>query len=314
MLNMVRLCRLTILSTGERVLLLFIVSLVWAFSFGLIKGNLSGVDSTFVAFARLFIALLVFLPFMRFKKLDIKTALKLGMTGLVQFGLMYIFYLEAFNTLQAYEVALFTIFTPVFVTLIDDAFNRRVNILHLVVAFITIAGTWIIKGEAFQSREILAGFLLVQASNLCYAFGQIYYRRVMARHPDLKDHQVFGVLYLGGFLVTAGATLATVPLSTLTLTTQQGLTLFYLGAIASGLSFFLWNSGARRVNAGTLAVFNDLKIPLAVGVSLLFFGEQTDLIRLLIGGSTIVAALALNEYLSRRQRQNQVLQTEIPLD
>jgi carboxylate/amino acid/amine transporter len=311
---MVRLCRLTILSTGERVLLLFIVSLVWAFSFGLIKGNLSGVDSTFVAFARLFIALLVFLPFMRFKKLDIKTALKLGMTGLVQFGLMYIFYLEAFNTLQAYEVALFTIFTPVFVTLIDDAFNRRVNILHLVVAFITIAGTWIIKGEAFQSREILAGFLLVQASNLCYAFGQIYYRRVMARHPDLKDHQVFGVLYLGGFLVTAGATLATVPLSTLTLTTQQGLTLFYLGAIASGLSFFLWNSGARRVNAGTLAVFNDLKIPLAVGVSLLFFGEQTDLIRLLIGGSTIVAALALNEYLSRRQRQNQVLQTEIPLD
>lgn len=311
---MVRLCRLTILSTGERVLLLFIVSLVWAFSFGLIKGNLSGVDSTFVAFARLFIALLVFLPFMRLKKLDIKTALKLGMTGLVQFGLMYIFYLEAFNTLQAYEVALFTIFTPVFVTLIDDAFNRRVNILHLVVAFITIAGTWIIKGEALQSREILAGFLLVQASNLCYAFGQIYYRRVMARHPDLKDHQVFGVLYLGGFLVTAGATLATVPLSTLTLTTQQGLTLFYLGAIASGLSFFLWNSGARRVNAGTLAVFNDLKIPLAVGVSLLFFGEQTDLIRLLIGGSTIVAALALNEYLSRRQRQNQVLQTEIPLD
>jgi len=169
-----------------------------------------------------------FLPFMRFKKLDIKTALKLGMTGLVQFGLMYIFYLEAFNTLQAYEVALFTIFTPVFVTLIDDAFNRRVNILHLVVAFITIAGTWIIKGEALQSREILAGFLLVQASNLCYAFGQIYYRRVMAQHPDLKDYQVFGVLYLGGFLVTAGATLATVPLSTLTLTTQQGLTLFYL--------------------------------------------------------------------------------------
>jgi len=255
-----------------------------------------------------------FLPFMRLKKLDIKTALKLGMTGLVQFGLMYIFYLEAFNTLQAYEVALFTIFTPVFVTLIDDAFNRRVNILHLVVAFITIAGTWIIKGEAFQSREILAGFLLVQASNLCYAFGQIYYRRVMARHPDLKDYQVFGVLYLGGFLVTAGATLATVPLSTLTLTTQQGLTLFYLGAIASGLSFFLWNSGARRVNAGTLAVFNDLKIPLAVGVSLLFFGEQTNLIRLLIGGSIIVAALALNECISRGQRQNQVLQPEIPLD
>lgn len=287
--------------------LLFIVSLIWAFSFGLIKGTLTGVDSTFVAFARLFIAALVFLPFMRVKKLNIKTALKLGLTGLVQFGLMYIFYLAAFQTLQAYEVALFTIFTPVFVTLIDDAFNRRVNSLHLIVAIITIAGTWVIKGDALQSREILNGFLLVQASNLCYAFGQIYYRRLMAQNPDLKDRQVFGVLYLGGLLITAAATLITVPLSTITLTTQQWLTLFYLGAIASGLSFFLWNIGARRVNAGTLAVFNDLKIPLAVAVSLVFFGEQTDLIRLVIGGGIILAALTLNEILSKRQRQEQIL-------
>ncbi len=287
--------------------LLFIVSLIWAFSFGLIKGTLTGVDSTFVALVRLFIAALVFLPFMRVKKLNIKTALKLGLTGLVQFGLMYIFYLAAFQTLQAYEVALFTIFTPVFVTLIDDAFNRRVNSLHLIVAIITIAGTWVIKGDALQSREILNGFLLVQASNLCYAFGQIYYRRLMAQNPDLKDRQVFGVLYLGGLLITAAATLITVPLSTITLTTQQWLTLFYLGAIASGLSFFLWNIGARRVNAGTLAVFNDLKIPLAVAVSLVFFGEQTDLIRLVIGGGIILAALTLNEILSKRQRQNQIL-------
>lgn len=287
--------------------LLFIVSLIWAFSFGLIKGNLTGVDSTFVALVRLFIAALVFLPFMRVKKLNIKTALKLGLTGLVQFGLMYIFYLAAFQTLQAYEVALFTIFTPVFVTLIDDAFNRRVNSLHLIVAIITIAGTWVIKGDALQSREILNGFLLVQASNLCYAFGQIYYRRLMAQNPDLKDRQVFGVLYLGGLLITAAATLITVPLSTITLTTQQWLTLFYLGAIASGLSFFLWNIGARRVNAGTLAVFNDLKIPLAVAVSLVFFGEQTDLIRLVIGGGIILAALTLNEILSKRQMQKQIL-------
>ncbi len=287
--------------------LLFIVSLIWAFSFGLIKGTLTGVDSTFVALVRLFIAALVFLPFMRVKKLNIKTALKLGLTGLVQFGLMYIFYLAAFQTLQAYEVALFTIFTPVFVTLIDDAFNRRVNSLHLIVAIVTIAGTWVIKGDALQSREILNGFLLVQASNLCYAFGQIYYRRLMAQNPDLKDRQVFGVLYLGGLLITAAATLITVPLSTITLTTQQWLTLFYLGAIASGLSFFLWNIGARRVNAGTLAVFNDLKIPLAVAVSLVFFGEQTDLIRLVIGGGIILAALTLNEILSKRQRQKQIL-------
>ncbi|MEL7590866.1 MAG: EamA family transporter [Anaerolineaceae bacterium] len=285
---------------------LFIVSMIWAFSFGLIKGNLAGVDSTFVAFARLLIASLVFVPFLQSRGVNKSVKLKLGLTGLIQFGLMYVFYLAAFKSLQAYEVALFTIFTPIFVTLIEDAFNRRFNLLHLAAALVAIAGTWIIQGEAFQSREILIGFLLVQASNLCYAFGQIYYRRVMNANPLLKDRQVFGYLYLGGLAVTALFTLILTPLSTLTLTTTHVLTLFYLGAIASGLSFFMWNIGARRVNAGTLAVFNNLKIPLAVAVSLLVFGEQTDLSRLLIGGVVIVAALVANERLSKRAQPQPV--------
>jgi len=38
------------------------------------------------------------------------------------------------------------------------------------------------------------------------------------------------------------------------------------------------------VNAGALAIFNDFKIPLAVAISLLVFGEQTNLLNLLIGG------------------------------
>jgi len=284
---------------------LFIVSLIWAFSFGLIKGNLAGVDSTFVAFARMLIAALVFLPFIKLRKVSWSARLKLGLTGLVQFGLMYIFYLAAFKSLQAYEVALFTIFTPIFVTLIDDAFTRRFNPLHLVVALITIAGTWIIEGQSLQSREVLNGFLLVQASNLCYAFGQIYYRRLMAQHPELKDREGFGYLYLGGLVVTAAATLLLTPLSSIALSTKQVLTLLYLGAIASGLSFFLWNIGARKVNAGTLAVFNDLKIPLAVVVSLLVFGESTNIARLLIGGAIIIAALVLNEGMERKQRKEQ---------
>lgn len=284
-------------------LYLLIVSLIWAFSFGLIKGNLTGLDSTFVAFARLFIAALVFVPFIKVKKIKPEAALKFALTGLLQFGVMYIAYLAAFRTLKAYEVALFTIFTPIFVTLINDAFSRRFNLLHLAVALITVAGTAIIEWEAIQSPGMLSGFLLVQVSNLCYAFGQIYYRRLMARHPELKDREVFGYLYVGAVLITALAVLFFTPLSTLTITTKQAYTLLYLGVIASGLAFFLWNIGARKVNAGTLAVFNDLKIPLAVAVSLLVFGESANLPRLLAGGVIIVGALIVNEALSRRKQE-----------
>ncbi|MBP9676405.1 MAG: EamA family transporter [Anaerolineaceae bacterium] len=281
--------------------LLFIVSMIWAFSFGLIKNNLAGVDSTFVAFARIFIATLVFLPFLKFKRVDRKTAIRLAITGALQFGMMYIAYLAAFQTLKAYEVALFTIFTPIFITLIDDAFSRRFNVLHLAVALLAVLGTWVIEGEAIQTRGVLIGFLLVQVSNLCYAFGQIYYRRIMATIPEVKDRDIFGFLYLGGVIITLAGTLVFTPLSSLHLAQNQIITLIYLGAIASGLGFFLWNMGARRVNAGTLAVFNNLKIPFGVAVSLLFFGEQANLTRLLIGGAIIIAALVLSEWINRRK-------------
>jgi len=47
---------------------LLIVSLIWAFSFGLIKGQLTGLDANFVAAARLVVSLAAFLPFLRIKQ------------------------------------------------------------------------------------------------------------------------------------------------------------------------------------------------------------------------------------------------------
>jgi drug/metabolite transporter (DMT)-like permease len=108
---------------------------------------------------------------------------------------------------------------------------------------------------------------------------------------------VFGLLYLGAVIVSGAASAIFTPWKELRLGTTQIWTLVYLGAIASGISFFLWNLGARKVNAGALAVFNDLKVPLAVVVSLLVFGEQADALRLATGGVIVVAALVLNEFL-----------------
>jgi carboxylate/amino acid/amine transporter len=283
-------------------ILLFIVSLAWAFSFGLIKGNLTGVDSNFVSFARMLISMLVFLPLIKFKKVNRKLTLQLMLAGIMQFGIMYIAYIASFKTLKAYEVALFTIFTPIYVTLINDAFRKKFNPLYLVTAALAVAGTWIIKSGDALAPGILTGFLLVQVSNLCFAFGQVYYRRVMAENGGLKDQDVFGILYIGAVIVTLAATLVFTPLSTLTLTAKQIWTLVYLGAFASGICFFFWNIGARKVNTGALAIFNDLKIPLAVAVSLLVFGEQANWLNLLIGGLVVIASLVLNEWLTKKKQ------------
>ena len=109
--------------------ILFIVSLIWAFSFGLIKDRLAGLDANFVAAARLLISLLVFLPFLRTRGLSRKLSLRLLAIGALQYGVMYITYIAAFNFLKAYEVALFTIFTPIYekdyLTIYSPTASRR---------------------------------------------------------------------------------------------------------------------------------------------------------------------------------------------
>jgi drug/metabolite transporter (DMT)-like permease len=274
---------------------LLITSLIWAFSFGLIKNYLAGLDSGLVAGARLGLALLAFIPFIRLKGVSRSLALKLGLTGFFQFGIMYVAYIQAFQTLQAFQVALFTIFTPLWVTLVHDWMKKRFHARFFLAAFLAVLGTGIIAFKGLGDTVLLRGFLLVQVSNLCFAAGQVAYAGVMDRNRKLKDRGVFGLLYAGGFLAAGLASLFTVRWSLVSVTLAQAGVLAYLGLLASGLGFFLWNLGARKVNAGTLAVMNNLKVPLGVACSLLFFGEQADLPRLCLGGGVIVAALWVNE-------------------
>ena len=65
----------------------------------------------------------------------------------------------------------------------------------------------------------------------------------------------------------------------------------WLGAVASGLGFFMWNRGALIVNRQTLAVANNLKLPIAIVVSLTVFGETANTMTLLTG--VIILTLAL---------------------
>ncbi|MHB0987913.1 MAG: EamA family transporter [Bellilinea sp.] len=279
---------------------LWVVSLIWAFSFGLIKGQLTGLDANFVAATRLVISLAVFLPFLRLRNVPGRLRLRLMLTGAVQYGLMYIAYTYAFQYLQAYEVALFTIFTPLYVTLINDAYQHRFHPISLAATVLAIAGTAVVKEGNLLRPELLTGFLVVQVSNLAFAFGQVDYKETLKKYPELNDTHIFGLLYLGGALAAGLPAVFTTPWQTLALTSSQLLTLIYLGAIASGVCFFMWNVGARKVHTGTLAVFNDLKIPLAVAVSLIVFGEKASLPHLLIGGLIVLAALLLNEWGAKR--------------
>lgn len=276
--------------------LLFLVSFVWAFSFGLIKDRLAGIDATAVATLRLALALVVFAPFLRKCRVSPRIHARLAAIGALQFGVMYLLYLRSYAYLEAYEVALFTITTPLFVALLEAALQRRFVLFHALAAVLSVAGAGVVLWHRINSHATLVGILLVQASNFCFAAGQVAWRRIRAKvDRGVSDAAMFAVLYVGAFAASAVWSAFTTDWAALRLTWPQAATLGYLGVLASGLCFFWWNIGATRVNAGTLAAFNNAKIPLAVACSLLFFGEHASLPRLLAGGALMAAGVAVAE-------------------
>jgi len=291
---------------------------IWAFSFPLIKYFLSGsVDNYFAILFRFLLAFAVFLPFIEWKATPKGLVLSLMGVGALQIGVMYIFYYNSFLYISAAEVALFTIFTPFYVTLIYDICNKRFRALYLISVSIAVFGAYIIRAGSVDN-DFLMGFLFVQGANICFGAGQSLYKFVIESYkPYLQDNllekklsqvNIFGFFYLGAIVVGALGFLffgddSKIP--AFSLESIQWIVLIYLGLIASGVGYFLWNRGVCMCDSGVVAIMNNAIIPLAVVVDLifpLFLGAEISnraFLPLVIGGGIIGVSLWLHYMIIR---------------
>lgn len=274
---------------------LLTVTIVWSFSFSLIGVYLSGqVDSWFAVFIRIILAFMLFIPFIRFKLFSFKQILLLMTVGAFQLGIMYIFYYRAFNYITVPEILLFTIFTPIYITLIYDILQRhKLRINYLFTAILAVIGTAIIRYDHISSQFLL-GFLLIQGANIAFAIGQVGYKRIM-EHYCLPQHYAFAWVYAGAAIIASIAWLI-FGHSQLSISFNQWLILIWLGIVASGCCYFLWNYGATKVDSGTLAIMNNLVIPVGIVVNVVIWQQPIDWFRFILGATVIVIALIIQQY------------------
>ncbi|WP_054890612.1 EamA family transporter, partial [Pseudomonas sp. NBRC 111129] len=200
----------------------------------------------------------------------------------------------SFRVLTVPEVLLFTILTPLHVTLIEDAMNRRFNPWALLAALVAVAGAAVIRFDSI-SGEFFTGFLLLQLANFTYAAGQVLYRHLVARNPsDLPHYTRFGYFYLGALLVVLPAFLLFGNAQHLPSTDVQWLVLLFLGLCPTALGLYWWNKGACLVSGATLAVMNNLHVPVGLLLNLLIWNQHEPLGRLFIGGAIIIASVWLS--------------------
>ena len=135
--------------------------------------------------------------------------------------------------------------------------------------------------------------VLIELSNLCFAAGQIAYISLKNSWFGRSEASCFAYAYAGALLITLPSGLPSGLACWQGISTVQWWLLAYLGVIASGVCFFLWNYGARRVTPVKLAIMNNLKIPLAAMTSLLLFREHSNMFLLSIGCLLILASFLI---------------------
>ncbi|QXP68419.1 EamA family transporter [Polaribacter sp. AHE13PA] len=296
---------------------LFGVTMIWAFSFSLIGVYLSGfVDAWFSVLMRIGVATMLFLPFLKLKKIKVATIYKLIAIGSVQLGLMYCFYFQSFRFLTVPEVLLFSVLTPIYITLLNDFLSKKFHKRHLLTALIAVLGAAYIQYSSI-SENVFLGFMITQGANLCFAVGQIAYKYLLKSTPELKStpkHTIFGLFFIGAFLVALIAFFIFGATEKLPTTSVQWGVLIYLGAVASGLGYFFWNKGVVMVNTGSLAIMNNALVPIGLIVNLVIWNKEADIQKILIGGSLIFASLELNEYLNKKNSSKSLLIKSIKTD
>lgn len=267
------------------------VTMLWAFSFSLIGVYLAGqVDAYFAVLLRVALALLVFLPLMR--PLPWRLAVKFSVLGAVQLGLMYLFYYQSFILLTVPEVLIFTIFTPVYITLLYDLLQRRFRYRFLLAALLAVMAAALMRYQGLTENYWL-GFAVVQGANLCFAIGQVGYKILLEQQPvKLVQHQLFGWFYLGAFIVVLPVWLvlgsAQYPQHN-----TQWFVLLWLGLVASGGGYYWWNKGATLVSSGMLAVMNNMLIPAGLLVNILIWNRNENLLTLTAGSALLILSCLL---------------------
>ena len=271
------------------------VNLLWAFSFSLVGEYLAGrVDSDVAVLVRVAIAALVFIPFTRWRGLPLRLLGGLWLAGALQFGVTYLCLYRSFSVLTVPEVLLFTVLTPIYVTLLDDALARRFNPWALVAALVAVGGGVAIRFQPLEG-DYLWGFLLLQLANATFAAGQVLCRHLLARHPlDVPLYRFFGHFFLGALVLALPAWLIFGNPARLPHTAVQWGVLVWMGLFATALGMFWWVKGCTRVDAGALAVMNELHVPLGLLVNLLIWNRDADLKKIALGGGVILLSLALN--------------------
>jgi drug/metabolite transporter (DMT)-like permease len=281
---------------GIGVLALLLVTVVWGTTFPgvkLLSGELTAVQ---VIVARFAVASLVFLPLWPgLRRDEIRWGAVLGILLFIACFLQFAGLATTSSNRNAFVTGLNVILVPIFASLIGQRPGVRVALASL----LALAGVYLLCWDGSGEVGWGEGETLTLASAAFYAFYIIALELLARRFPQgalraghLAATQALCMLLCGVLWMVWREPVT--PAELLAKSSVHGLTLVYLGVIASAGMIWLQAWGQQRVRAVEAAILYALEPFFAAIAAWLWIGE-TMTGRAMVGGGLIIAGIVLSQ-------------------
>lgn len=276
------------------VLLLLLTMMVWGSTFMVTKELIALWPPFTVAFVRVAVGSLVLLPFAwsRHRRGDRLPWGTIWLMGLIGVALYYVLFNLAMLYVSASQGALVQASIPAMTALVAVLWLReRASPLRWLGIAMSVSGVLIVfsGGGADSGQATLLGNFLMFASVVCWAIYTSLAKRMAGFDSLVISAAVTGtgavlLLPLASYEITM-AYLADGGLPPLPLI--GWVELLYLGGIASGLAYLLYNASLRHLDASEVGVYTNLIPIVGVLTGVVVLGEPLSA-RAIVGGLVVM--------------------------
>ncbi|MEY4381897.1 MAG: hypothetical protein RJA92_1277 [Bacteroidota bacterium] len=285
------------------ILLATIAAIIWAGNFVIARGVNQQIPPITLAFFRWSLATVLMLPiaFNKFRsELHILKKHKsylfwVALSGITLFNTCL--YISGHYTTAINMALISTTSSPIFATTLAILFiGERINKYRLMGMMVCLSGVLLLISKGSFQTLLSFTFSVGDLWALAGAFSFAVYNVLVRKKPATISATTFllAIFGLGTILILPGFLIEQTNAAPIVWNNALVMSLIYLGAGTSVISFMCWNAAIKRIGAGTTVLFGNLIPIISTIEAVIFLNEPFRQIHMISAGFVIIGLILAN--------------------
>ena len=285
------------------ILLATIAAVIWAGNFVIARGVNQQIPPITLAFFRWSLATLLMLPIalkkfrseLRILKKHKSYLFWVALSGITLFNTCL--YISGHYTTAINMALISTTSSPIFATSLAILFiGERINKYRFMGMMVCLSGVLLLISKGSLQTLLSFTFSLGDLWALAGAFSFAVYNVLVRKKPATISATTFllAIFGLGTMLILPGFLLEQTSAAPIVWNKALVMSLIYLGAGTSVISFLCWNAAIKRIGAGTTVLFGNLIPIISTIEAVVFLNEPFQQIHMISAGIVIAGLILAN--------------------